>query len=70
MKLEKKWYQSKKLWVGLITFVLILLSEVLGLDLPAEKILAMAGLALGYILAQAKVDAATRSASINVNKIP
>ena len=64
MKIEKTWYESKKLWVAFLTILLLVATEVFGLNLPVEKILAIASTALGYILIQGKLDADVRTAAL------
>lgn len=47
---------SRKLWVAVITGVLVIANEGLGLNLPKEEIMTVAGIAMSYILGQSYVD--------------
>lgn len=62
--IEKKFWESKKWWAMAITTVVITIAAALGIDVPVETIVSGAMVIVGYILAQAHVDAKTRSAEI------
>ncbi len=49
--------KSRKLWVSIVSALLIIANQGLGLDLPNETILAFAGIVITYLLGQSAVDA-------------
>ena len=63
IEIQKEWYRSKKLWMATVTLLAIVATVVFDIDVPLEKVLAMAALALGYIFAQGKEDAAVKGAA-------
>ena len=48
--------KSRKLWMAIISGVLIVLNEGLGWNIPAETVMAFAAVVLGYLFAQGYVD--------------
>lgn len=50
--------RSRKLWMSLVTAALVVANRGLGLNLPEESVLAVAGIAVSYVLGQGAVDAA------------
>jgi hypothetical protein len=53
---EKKWYQSKKFFMALITALLVVLNEGLGLNIPADAVMTLATVAAGYIFVEGGLD--------------
>lgn len=53
----KPFYKSKKFWMAVVSGLLVVTNEGLGLELPIEAIMAVAGIAIAYILGQSAVDA-------------
>lgn len=49
--------KSRKLWMAVAGAVLVIANEGLGLNLPEDSILALAGILIAYILGQGLVDA-------------
>lgn len=49
--------KSSKLWVAVVTAALIIANDGIGLNLPTEEIMTVAGVAIAYILGEAAVDA-------------
>ena len=49
--------KSRKLWMAVVSGLLIVANEGLGLDLPNDAVLTVAGVAITYILGQSYVDA-------------
>jgi hypothetical protein len=47
---------SKKLVVAIVTGILVVCNQGLGLNLPADSIIALVGTACSYILGQSAVD--------------
>ena len=64
MKAEKQWYKSKKLWMSVVSMLLVLLAEVFGIEMDSTQVLGIVGAALGYVLSQGNVDAKVRSAEL------
>ena len=52
--LEK--FKSRKFWMAVIAAALIVANEGLGLDIPADTVLAFAAVVIGYIFGEAYVD--------------
>ena len=50
--------KSRKLWMAVVTGALVVLNEGLGLNLPTDAIMTVAGIAITYILGQSVVDTA------------
>ncbi len=48
--------KSRKLWMAIISGVLIILNEGLGWKIPAETVMAFAAVVLSYLFAQGYVD--------------
>lgn len=48
--------RSRKLWVSVITAILVIANEGFNLNLPKEEIMTVAGLAMSYVLGQSFVD--------------
>ena len=49
--------KSRKLWMAVAGALLVIANEGLGLGLPEDSILALAGILVAYILGQGVVDA-------------
>lgn len=48
--------KSRKFWVTVVSAILIVLNEGLGLDIDSEAVLGFAGIIMSYILGQSYVD--------------
>lgn len=48
--------KSRKLWISIITAILVIANEGLDLNLPKEEIMTISGIAMSYILGQSYVD--------------
>jgi len=48
--------KSRKLWVAIVSALLIVLNQGLGLNIPADSVLSLAGVIMAYIFGQAYVD--------------
>lgn len=49
-------FKSRKFWMAVVTGLLVVANEGLGLNLPSEAVLTVAGVAISYILGQGYVD--------------
>ena len=49
--------KSRKLWMAVAGAALVVLNEGLGLNIPEDAVLALAGIIIAYILGQGVVDA-------------
>lgn len=49
--------KSRKLWMAIISAILIIMNEGLGLKVPGETVLSFAGIVISYILGQSYIDA-------------
>jgi len=49
--------RSRKFWMAVISALLVILNDGLGLGIDAEAVLAFAGIVLGYIFGEAYADA-------------
>lgn len=59
MGYDKPWYQRSKFWVAVVSGLLIVANEGLNFNLPAESMMAVAGVVIAYILGQSQVDKET-----------
>jgi uncharacterized membrane protein len=50
-------FKSRKFWMAVVSALLVIANEGLGLNLDTEVVLAFAGIVMTYIFAEAKVDA-------------
>jgi len=50
--------KSRKFWMAVVTALLIVLNDGLGLELPTEAIMTVAGVVIAYILGESAVDVA------------
>lgn len=50
-------FKSRKFWMAVVAGLVVVANEGLGLDLPKEEIMTVAGVAVAYILGEAFVDA-------------
>lgn len=50
--------KSRKLWMAIVTAVLVICNDGLGLSLPDEVIMSVSGVVIAYILGEAYADAA------------
>jgi uncharacterized membrane protein len=50
--------KSRKFWMAVVTGLLIVLNDGLGLELPTEAIMTVAGVVIAYILGESGVDIA------------
>jgi uncharacterized membrane protein len=50
-------FKSRKFWMAVVSGLLVIANEGLDLGLPTETIVALAALVLGWIFAEAIVDA-------------
>jgi len=48
--------KSRKLWMAIISGLLIIMNEGLGWNIPSETVLSFAAVVLGYLLSQGYVD--------------
>ena len=48
--------KSRKLWMAIVSALLVVLNEGLGLGIDSETVLAFAGIVASYILGQSAVD--------------
>lgn len=48
--------KSRKFWMAVVAAALIVTNEGLGLDIPADTVLAFAAVVIGYIFGEAYVD--------------
>lgn len=49
--------RSRKFWMAVVSALLVVLNDGLGLGIDAETVLAFAGIVLGYIFGEAYADA-------------
>jgi len=54
--------KSRKFWMAVVSAGLVIANEGLGLDLPVEAVMAVAAIAIGYILGQGYVDGKEKQA--------
>jgi uncharacterized membrane protein len=52
--------KSRKFWMAVVTAILVVANEGLGLKLPTDAVMAVAGIAITYILGESYVDANRR----------
>jgi len=57
MKPLKPAWKSRKFWMAVVSGALVVCNQGLGLNLPEEAIMTVAGVAIAYILGEAYVDA-------------
>ena len=50
-------FKSRKFWMAVVSGLLVIVNDGLDLGLPNESILSIAAIVLGYIFAEAAVDA-------------
>ena len=48
--------KSRKLWMAIVSAVLIILNEGLGWNIPSETVMSFTAVVLGYLLGQSYVD--------------
>ena len=48
--------KSRKFWMAVVTALLIVFNDGLGLELPTEAIMTVAGVVIAYILGESGVD--------------
>lgn len=48
--------KSRKFWVTVVSALLVVANDGLGLDLPSEAIMTVAGVAITYILGESYID--------------
>lgn len=48
--------KSRKFWMAVVTAMLVIANEGLGLNLPEEAIMTVAAVVIGYILGESYVD--------------
>lgn len=49
-------FKSRKFWMAVVTALIVIGNEGLGLNLPEEAIMTVAAVAIGYILGESYVD--------------
>ncbi|WCN36585.1 hypothetical protein [Aneurinibacillus uraniidurans] len=49
--------KSRKLWMAVVTAGLVIANNGLGLNIPEESVMSIAGVVVAYILGQSYVDA-------------
>ncbi|BAU28769.1 hypothetical protein DFP93_1319 [Aneurinibacillus soli] len=49
--------KSRKFWMAIVTAGLVIANNRLGLNIPEESIMSIAGVVVAYILGQSHVDA-------------
>ncbi len=49
--------KSRKFWMAVISALLIIANDGLGLKIPTDAVMALAGVVISYILGQSYVDA-------------
>ena len=49
-------FKSRKLWMAMVTAVLIVLNEGLGWNVPTETVVSFVAVVLGWVFAEAYVD--------------
>ncbi|CCO08285.1 hypothetical protein [Desulforamulus hydrothermalis] len=49
-------FKSRKFWMAVVTALVVVCNEGLGLNLPEEAIMTVAAVAIGYILGESYVD--------------
>lgn len=49
--------KSRKFWMAVVTAGIVIANEGLGLNLPKEEIMTVAGVAIAYILGESYIDA-------------
>lgn len=52
--------KRRKLWMAVVSAILVVLNEGLGLGVDGETVLAFAGIVMSYIFGQAYVDGKTK----------
>ncbi|WP_273483577.1 hypothetical protein [Desulforamulus ruminis] len=57
--------KSRKFWMAVVTASVLVANEGLGLDLPTEDIMTVAGVAIAYILGEAYVDGQQKGDGFN-----
>jgi uncharacterized membrane protein len=57
--------KSRKFWMAVVTALLVVANDGLGLNLPTEAVLSVAAVAIGYILGESYVDANHREKEEN-----
>ncbi len=57
MKEKPSKLKSRKLWIAVVTALLVVVNEGLGFNIPREPILVVAGIVISYIIGQSAVDA-------------
>lgn len=51
-----KKFKSRKFWMAVVTAGIVIANEGMGLNLPQEELLTVAGVVIAYILGEAYVD--------------
>lgn len=49
-------FKSRKFWMAVVAGGLVVANEGLGLDLPTESVMTVAGVIVGYIIGESYVD--------------
>lgn len=57
--------KSRKFWVTVVSAILIVLNEGLGLDIDSETVLGFAGIIISYLLGQSYVDSKSQNEKEN-----
>ena len=49
-------FKSRKFWMAVVTAIVTVANEGLGLDIPSEAVITTAGVVIAYILGESYVD--------------
>lgn len=49
-------FKSRKFWMAVITAIIVIANDGLGLNLPEESILTLAAVVIGYIVGESYID--------------
>ena len=61
--------KSRKLWLAIVSALIVIANEGLGLNIPAEAIMTVAGIVITYIIGQSVVDAKSAATTTTMNVV-